>query len=359
MRPETDLALEALALALENHPQLIAGAQRLGLIRGLAHGCLWPLRAILQVEQPFKPRAAAFEAAGFQLVEKIEPGCDAVFLLPERQREQTLADLSHAFEILKPGGWLIVAIHNDWGAKNIQQHLQSVAGAAEVQTKKHCRVFWVQKTQMLHTPTLTEWAAAGELRREIDGVWWTKPGFFSWRHADMGSSLLVDHLPNTLAGTGADLGGGWGYLTAKALEKCPDIQAMHLYEADKMAVEAARRNIGNVKVMARTQCRWHDVTQGVEERRYDFVLMNPPFHEGRAAEPMLGMKFIAASALALKPQGDLWMVANRALPYEEVLDDAFGSWEKIIEVEGFKVLHAHAPQIGSRLTRERKGKWRR
>jgi 16S rRNA (guanine1207-N2)-methyltransferase len=134
---------------------------------------------------------------------------------------------------------------------------------------------------------------------------------------------------------------------------------MHLYEADKIAVEAARRNIGNIKVMARTQCLWHDVTQGIEQRHYDFVITNPPFHEGRAAEPMLGMKFIAAAALGLKPQGELWLVANRMLPYEEVLDEVFSSWTKVIEQEGFKVLNARAPQIGARLTRERKGKWKK
>jgi 16S rRNA (guanine1207-N2)-methyltransferase len=358
-RPETDLALEALSFVLTEHPALTQGAARIGLIRGIAHTCLLPFRPILQVEQIFKPRAAGLEAAGFQLVETIEPDCDTVILLPERQREQTLADLAHAFELLKMGGHLIVAIHNDWGARRLQQYVESVAGPSTAQMKRHSRVFWVQKTAQLQEALLAEWSTAGLLRREIDGHWWSKPGLFSWNHIDKGSQLLVDHLPESLVGYGADLGGGWGYLTAKALEKCPDIKSMTVYEADKVAVEAARRNIGNVKVMARAQCRWHDVTQGVEQRRYDFILMNPPFHEGRAAEPMLGMKFIAAAALGLKPDGELWMVANRTLPYEEVLEDAFGSWSKVSEDQGFKVLHARAPQIGSRLTRERKGKWRK
>jgi hypothetical protein len=42
-----------------------------------------------------------------------------------------------------------------------------------------------------------------------------------------------------------------------------------------------------------------------------------------------------------------------------VLEDAFGNWRKITEEQGFKVLHARNPQIGARLTRERKGKWRK
>jgi 16S rRNA (guanine1207-N2)-methyltransferase len=308
--------------------------------------------------QTFKPRASSYEQNGFRVVETAEPGCDLVIVVPERQREQSLADMAQALELVREGGVVIVAIHNDWGSRRHQDYLQSVAGPCEVQTKKHCRVFWLRKS-VVHEPTLAEWKQAGMLQRGIDGQWWTKPGLFSWKKVDQGSELLIRELPTTLSGAVADLGGGWGYLSAAALAKCPDIDLLHLFEADRVGVEAARRNIGNVKAWARAQCLWADVTQGVEQRRYDFVIMNPPFHEGRAAEPLLGMKFIAAAALALKPQGELWMVSNRHLPYEEVLEDAFGSWEKVVEEEAFKVLHARSPQIGSRLTRDRKGKWRR
>ena len=50
------------------------------------------------------------------------------------------------------------------------------------------------------------------------------------------------------------------------------------------------------------------------------MIMNPPFHQGRAAEPDLGAAFIAAAARILKPHGRLMMVANRQLPYEAALD---------------------------------------
>jgi 16S rRNA (guanine1207-N2)-methyltransferase len=359
LRPETDLSLETLSLALAEHPELLDGVVKVGMLRGVPHSCLLPFRSEMQVEQVFKPRAVGFEGAGFKVVDEIEAGVDLAIVIPERQREQTLADVARAFAVLKPGGLFMASLHNDWGARRLQQYVESVAGPCEVLTKRHCRAFWVRKSAKLHEATLAEWSAAGTLRRVIDGTWWSKPGLFSWDHFDLGSSLLVQHLPHTLAGHGADLGGGYGFLTAKVLELCPEVLGMHLYEADKVAVEAARRNVGNVKVMVRTQCRWHDVTQGVEQRKYDFIVMNPPFHEGRASEPMLGMKFIAAAAQGLKPDGELWMVANRMLPYEEVLEDGFGSWEKVTEEQGFKVLHARNPQIGARLTRERKGKWKK
>jgi 16S rRNA (guanine1207-N2)-methyltransferase len=58
---------------------------------------------------------------------------------------------------------------------------------------------------------------------------------------------------------------------------------------------------------------------------YDAILSNPPFHTGRRADPGLGRAFISAAARMLKPSGKFIMVANRHLPYEDALKDAFGT----------------------------------
>ena len=55
----------------------------------------------------------------------------------------------------------------------------------------------------------------------------------------------------------------------------------------------------------------------------DAVVMNPPFHEGRKADPELGQAFIEAAAGMLGAKGKLYMVANRHLPYEETLERLF------------------------------------
>ena len=76
----------------------------------------------------------------------------------------------------------------------------------------------------------------------------------------------------------------------------------------------------------------------------DAVIANPPFHQGRAAEPDLGAAFIAAAARILKPSGQLFLVANRQLPYEAVLAIAFREWEKLSEDGTYKVMHASRPR---------------
>ena len=77
---------------------------------------------------------------------------------------------------------------------------------------------------------------------------------------------------------------------------------------------------------------------------YDAVIANPPFHQGRAAEPDLGAAFVAAAARILKPSGRLFLVANRQLPYEAVLAIAFREWEKLAEDGTYKVIRAERPR---------------
>ena len=341
---DSQAALDTLAHAIDHVPDLTAGAQSIAFLRAQSHESFSALRPRMLCEQPYKPRADRLQAAGYHLREAIEEQHDVVLLLPERQKEQTLSDLARGLELLKPGGRLVVALHNDWGAKRFEKALASVTGQMEMISKHHCRVFWTTKTEQVHMPTLEAWKQGGALQRILDGKYWSKPGLFSWDRIDQGSALLVKHLPEELAGDMADLGAGWGYLSEQLLLKCHDVRSLDCYEADWDAIEAMRRNLGLLPVKARPRLRWHDVTAGIDRMKYDVVISNPPFHEGRMADPHLGGKFIAAAAQGLRTQGQFWLVANRQLPYEHLLDEAFEEHRQVVEDNLFKVLHAVRPK---------------
>ncbi|HTL15314.1 MAG TPA: methyltransferase, partial [Thermomonas sp.] len=90
----------------------------------------------------------------------------------------------------------------------------------------------------------------------------------------------------------------------------------------------------------RVQPHWYDVAAGVDGR-FDAIVCNPPFHAlGRGERPDLGRAFIAAAARALRPGGQLWLVANRHLPYEEALGAGFGQVEAVAQQGGFKIVRA-------------------
>jgi 16S rRNA (guanine1207-N2)-methyltransferase len=335
---DRNAALETIMLALENDPQLIPGKGQVGFLRARPHAGLKQFSDRLICQQDFKTAAEALELGSYKLVDRITEKCSLILLLPDRQKEQTLADFAHAYDQLDMGGVLMVGLHNDWGAKRYEKHLAELAGEIQTLSKYHCRAFWIHKTEKVNETLLEEWRRFGELQRILEGRFWSCPGLFNWDEIDKGSQLLVENLPKNINGKVADLGSSWGFLSDFIMRNYPDITLLDLFEADRIALEAAKRNLGSIHVKLRAQYHWADVTKGVGEARYDFIVMNPPFHEGRHTDHLLGAKFIAAAARALKPGGQLWMVANRHLPYERYFPEVFAQSSIPVQNNGFKVM---------------------
>ena len=76
---------------------------------------------------------------------------------------------------------------------------------------------------------------------------------------------------------------------------------------------------------------------------YHTVICNPPFHQGRKADPAIGISFIEAAARIMKPSGQFLMVANRQLPYEAAMEMHFKSWEILEQDRAFKIIRARRP----------------
>ncbi len=129
-----------------------------------------------------------------------------------------------------------------------------------------------------------------------------------------------------------------GICLPNCLKRAPDVGSLALYEADFAALEAARTNLADWSEI--TDFKWVDVPAEFGSERFNHVIMNPPFHTDRAADPALGQAFIKAAARALMPGGSLLMVANRNLPYETTLADTFKRFETLADEGGFKVMRA-------------------
>lgn len=66
-----------------------------------------------------------------------------------------------------------------------------------------------------------------------------------------------------------------------------------------------------------------------DEESADLILCNPPFHQQQAITTHIGEQMIHQASKVLKNGGELYLVANRHLPYQSMLKKAFG---------GFRVL---------------------
>ncbi|WP_329740813.1 class I SAM-dependent methyltransferase [Dyella sp. A6] len=294
-------------------------------------------------EQSFKPFADALRRSGHAVGEPSEGDTFArVLMLPPRSRDASRALLARALTYLAPSGVVLASVPNAEGARSSEADLARLAGPLRSLSKHKCRVFWTRPGPQVDKELLADWLALDGMQTIAPGLV-SRPGLFAWDRIDTASALLAAQLPADLQGRVADLGAGYGFLSTRLLAQCPGIDAVDLYEAEARALEPSRANLEYaVRQSGRTVSvtfHWHDVTQGLPHR-YDAIVSNPPFHQGRADLPELGRAFIAAAADALLPHGRFWLVANRHLPYESVLARRFNTVRTMVVKDGFKVIEA-------------------
>ncbi len=303
------------------------------------------LRGIV-VTQPFKPEADRLQRVGADALDEAALPAAAfplVLVLPPRQREEARALLARACAAVAPGGRVVMAVANDEGAKSREADLKQLADGLGVVSKHHCRVCWTAPGAAFDAALRAQWQGGDAPRWQAStavpgGRFRTRPGVFAWDRVDAASAMLAAALPGDLRGRVADFGAGWGYLSMQVRARCPQVASLDLYEADARALALAGDNLADAGLPV--HLHWHDVAQGVDER-FDAIVCNPPFHAlGRGERPDIGRAFIAAAARALKPRGQLWLVANRHLPYEQALGDGFAEVRTIAQDGGFKVVQA-------------------
>ncbi|AAK23812.1 class I SAM-dependent methyltransferase [Caulobacter vibrioides] len=239
--------------------------------------------------------------------------------------------LAHALRTLSPGGRLTVFAPKDRGGLRLKKELQALGCEVGESARRHNRICVCLRPSLI--PGLEDALKAGAPRRIAENGLWTQPGVFSWDRLDAGTNALLQVLP-AFSGVGADFGSGIGLLALNVLAS-PKVTKLTLVELDHRAVEVSRRNVTD----PRGEIVWVDARQtGLKD--LDFVVSNPPFHEGGGEDKALGQAFIRAAAEALRKGGSLWIVANRHLPYEAILGESFSKVRLVGEGGGYKVFEA-------------------
>jgi 16S rRNA (guanine1207-N2)-methyltransferase len=293
----------------------------------------------LRCVQSFRPLHDALAARGHLVSPRADSEASMVVVNLTRSRAESLGNIALGLGLLPPGGLLAVAGAKSEGIDSVARQVARQIRLDGAFVKAHGRVFWLTRPEAL-PPAIAQWADAAEPAPNGEGFV-TAPGMFSHERSDAGSRSLAAKLPGRLAGRVADLGAGWGWLSRSALEGGAPIEGIDLYEAEGLALDAARLNVTD----PRARFHWSDVTglgNGIPP--YDAVITNPPFHSGRASDPDLGAAFIVAAARVLKPSGRFLMVANRQLPYEATVAANFRHWEKLGEDGHYKVIQAERPR---------------
>ncbi len=283
------------------------------------------------IVEGFKPSFDNWSARGFRAEVQTDQKYGAVIVCLPRAKADARAMIATAMQITD--GPVVIDGQKTSGVDSILKEMRKRTALTAPISKAHGKLFWCP---VADPEAFADWVAGPAM---TPGGFWTAPGVFSADGIDPASALLAAHLPDRLGAHVADLGAGWGFLSAHVLTR-QDVQTVHLVEAEHMALECARRNVTDPRAIF----HWADATQWSAPERIESVVMNPPFHLSRAADPGIGQAFVEAASRVLAPQGNLWMVANRHLPYEQSLQARFAN---VFEVGGdtrFKLFHATRPK---------------
>lgn len=332
--------IESPALALLLKAAISAAPKRVAFINATAHPLLLELSqqvAECVLNQTFKPYILELNALGLS-VPDIQGQFDLVLLIPSKDKKQSLGWMAQAFEHLSEHGKLMVACENQYGAKSYESALKKLVGQVAASSKSKCRLFSAKKIDSFNTSLQQQWLdEAKPSTIESHGLW-AQAGLFSWKAADIGSQLLLKHLP-VFQGKGMDLCCGYGLLATHVLKTSPSITNMHLVEADSLALDCAQKNVAEV-MADDAVVNFHHLDAANENlpKHLDFVVCNPPFHTGQSRDVELGQTIVNKACGALTHGGELYLVANRQLPYEHILKEYLREVECVAAGGGFKVL---------------------
>ncbi len=292
--------------------------------------------AALEPVQGFRPRFRVLQSAGYAVSPVVEAsGFDGALVLADRHRGQNEAWIADAVERTVPGGLILVAGGGEDGIASLRKRVGKLVELDGSLPKYHGVAFWFRRPA-----DASGLAALRPAPALVDGRFATAPGMFSFDRIDPGSRLLAECLPDSAKGAAADFGAGWGYLAAQLADRTHGLTAIDLYEADYSSLEAARANLAARAQPPEFGFHWCDLVTETVDRKYELIVMNPPFHQGHAAEPGLGQAMIKAASSALKREGRMMMVANRGLPYDRMLASHFAEVREIRNEAGFRVIAA-------------------
>lgn len=271
------------------------------------------------------------------------PFATGILRLP-RAKDELEMEAHALLSRLAPGGALLLFGTKDEGVVSAPRRLEGFIGAggssATLAVKARCRVIEIRRGASAPAPrsALSDWARESSV--VIGGrqrPWTSYPGLFAGGAMDPGTALLLGSLPRIPPGSRVlDYGCGTGVIGAAVLEGEPGAR-VDLLDADALALEAARSNVPGARVLPAAYSL--DGSDGP----YDWILSNPPFHEGKGETLGVLEALVSDAPAHLSKRGGLVLVTQRRLPVERALARGFRTVAVLDETPVFRVWSGVGP----------------
>ncbi|TCS41345.1 class I SAM-dependent methyltransferase [Reinekea marinisedimentorum] len=240
--------------------------------------------------------------------------------------------LNNISALLQSGQQLWVVGENNGGIKSLAKRVNGEYDCLKVDSARHCALFELRPVSK--PDDYQEWRSYDFGNRTI----YSLPGVFSAGKLDKGTELLLKNLPR-LKGKVFEFGSGAGVLTL-ALAELESVKNVVTVDIDVLAVRSTQKTAQQNNLEDKIQAIWSAGTTAVNAQKFDFIITNPPFHQGIKTAYAPTEEFFSQAHNWLKPKGKLIWVANDFLAYEPCLQGNFDEIKTLAREKGFKVMEA-------------------
>jgi 16S rRNA (guanine1207-N2)-methyltransferase len=204
----------------------------------------------------------------------------------------------------------------------------------KVDAARHCLLYVGQFKPALPTFELEKFykyysVSVGDNSLKIAAL----PGVFSQNGLDIGTEVLLENLPQVITGKVLDFGCGAGVIAA-CIGKTSSKTKLTLVDVSALALQSAKKTLALNELNG--ECIASDSLSDVKAR-YDFVISNPPFHQGVKTHYAATEQFLTQIKQYLTAQGCITIVANSFLKYPPIMEKAIGTTKTLVIKKGFAI----------------------
>ncbi len=268
----------------------------------------------------------------------------AVIYLPKAKQhlEMLIANLA---DLIKVGGKLLIVGENKAGIKSVAKLLDRLgSNANKIDGAKHCGLVCVEIEIPNQTPfdikrygVERTYSVNGEELKVF-----SLPGVFGHKQFDPGTELLLQQFePRSaklinLKGQVLDFACGTGIigtylakLNLKVKVTMSDVSALAVYCSEQTL---ALNDVEGFVI----------ASDGLKQVNgyFDHVISNPPFHTGIRNDYTITQQFIAQAHKQTRPRGSLDVVANKFLPYSDIMESLYFRSKTIVSTNKYNIYEA-------------------
>lgn len=232
----------------------------------------------------------------------------------------------------KSGQEVLIIGENRCGVRSVEKMLSPFGDIAKIDSARRCGLYHFSLQNPPHFALKDFWKTYQHPLLKHLTVY-SLPGVFSATELDVGTALLLGTIDNRIKGKILDLGCGAGVIGSQIKKLNPQTD-VNMTDIHAMALASAQETLAQNHLQGHVFAS--DVFSNIEGK-FDLIISNPPFHDGIDTAYRAVEELITQAKWHLTSGGELRIVANAFLPYPDLLQRHFGTFEVLAQSSKFKV----------------------